>query len=211
MPSMLIIIFVAIVIGYLLGSIPSAYIMGWLFKKIDIRQVGSKNMGAMNSFYNLGALPGALVLLMDIGKGALAVLFGYLLYPDAYLIYYLCAFMAVIGHNYPVWLKFKGGKGGATVVGICCTLLPWGIITGLIAFGIITLITKWPTISYGIALLTFPILHLIINESDHVFWALVFFVLVPYVFYIPRLVQVWNSYDGDIKSIFMRKNLKDRK
>ena len=211
MPSILINIFMTALVGYLLGSLPSAYMMGRLFKKIDIRQVGSKNMGAMNSFYNLGALPGALVLLMDIGKGALAVLLGYLIYPELYMVCYLCAFMAIVGHNYPIWLRFKGGKGGATVVGICCALFPWGIGVAIIVFGLFTLITKWPTISYGIALVAFPLMYLIINGSTHTFWALLFFVLIPYFFYIPRLLQVWRRYDGNIKKIFLRKNLQDRK
>jgi len=211
LPSLLITISVAILGGYLLGSIPSAYIIGRLFKKIDIREVGSKNMGAMNSFYNLGALPGALVLIMDIGKGALTVLFGYLLYPDLYMICFISAFMAVAGHNFPVWLGFRGGKGGAVVVGVCCALFPWAIIIAVIIFGVLTFITKWPTISYGIALITFPIMCLMTQGSTYLFWGLLFFVVIPYIFYVPRLVQVWKGYNGNIRKIFIRKNIKDRK
>ena len=205
-----IIIITATIVGYLLGSIPSAYIMGRIVKKIDIRQVGSKNMGAMNSMYNLGFGAGLLVLLMDAAKGACAVMFGLLL-GDSFFIAYLCGFMAVIGHNFPVWLQFKGGKGGATVVGIVCYLCPLAIPFALVLFGILTWITKWPTISYGIALLAFPLTSFIAGYETILSWGLLFFVLVPYIFYIPRLFQVYKGYNGDWKRIFKRQNLKDRK
>ncbi|MCL2475131.1 MAG: glycerol-3-phosphate acyltransferase [Chloroflexi bacterium] len=208
--SMTIIIITVIIVGYLLGSFPSAYLMGRIVKKIDIRQVGSKNMGAMNSMYNLGFGAGLLVLLMDAAKGALAIIFG-LFFAEDLLIAYLCGFMAVIGHNFPVWLNFKGGKGGATVVGIVCYLCPLAILFAIVLFGILTWMTKWPTISYGIALLLFPLISLIIGQEAILTWGLLFFVLIPYIFYIPRLVQVYQGYNGDWKRIFKRKNLKDRK
>jgi len=207
---MTIIIITVIIVGYLLGSFPSAYLMGRIVKKIDIRQVGSKNMGAMNSMYNLGFGAGLLVLLMDAAKGALAIIFG-LFFAEDLLIAYLCGFMAVIGHNFPVWLNFKGGKGGATVVGIVCYLCPLAILFAIVLFGILTWMTKWPTISYGIALLLFPLISLIIGQEAILTWGLLFFVLIPYIFYIPRLVQVYQGYNGDWKRIFKRKNLKDRK
>jgi len=208
--GMTIIIITVIIIGYLLGSIPSAYLMGRMVKKIDIRQVGSKNMGAMNSMYNLGFGVGLLVLLMDAAKGALAIIFG-LFFAESLLVAYLCGFMAVIGHNFPVWLNFKGGKGGATVVGIVCYLCPLAILFAIVLFGILTWLTKWPTISYGIALLLYPLVSLIMGNEAILTWGLLFFVLVPYIFYIPRLVQVYQGYNGDWKRIFKRKNLKDRK
>jgi len=204
------VIIIVVIVGYLLGSIPSAYLMGRMIKKIDIRQVGSKNMGAMNSMYNLGFGAGLLVLLMDAAKGALAIIFGLFL-SDSLLIAYLCGFMAVIGHNFPAWLKFKGGKGGATVVGIVCYLCPLAILFAIALFGILTWITKWPTISYGIALLIFPLTSLVAGYEAILTWGLLFFVLVPYIFYIPRLMQVYQGYNGDWKRIFKRKNLKDRK
>ena len=108
---------IAIASAYLLGSIPSAYIVGRLKKGVDIRQIGSQNMGAMNTFYKVGITSGLLVLAVDIGKGTAAVaLARWLGVPP--IIEMLAGTNAVIGHGFPVWLNFRGGKGGATLIGV---------------------------------------------------------------------------------------------
>ena len=97
--------------AYLLGSLPSAYIIGKFKKGTDIRKIGSKNMGAMNVIYNVGFWWGALVMFMDIGKGVL-VMWGAqkLLLPHSALAYYAAGIIVILGHNFPVFLKFRGGK-----------------------------------------------------------------------------------------------------
>jgi glycerol-3-phosphate acyltransferase PlsY len=100
----------SLVLGYLIGSFPSAYVVARLRKGIDIRQVGSRNMGAMNVFYSVGFGYGILVLALDIGKGAAAVAIARAMgTPD--LIQLLAGLAAVVGHNFPVFLNFKGGRG----------------------------------------------------------------------------------------------------
>ena len=108
---------VTLIGAYLLGSIPTAYIIGKFRKGTDIREVGSKNMGAMNVIYNVGFWWGALVLAIDIGKGVIAMFIAKVLnIPE--LAYYATGVVVILGHNFPVFLKFRGGKGGATAVGV---------------------------------------------------------------------------------------------
>ena len=108
-----------VVISYLLGSIPTAYIFGKLYQGIDIRQHGSGNVGATNTFRVLGKIPGTIVLLIDILKGTLALtVVGDLFSCDALLQRILLGVAAIVGHNWTIFLQFKGGKGVATTLGV---------------------------------------------------------------------------------------------
>jgi len=198
-----------IIIGaYLLGSIPSAYIAGRLRKGIDIRQVGSRNMGAMNVFYNVGVASGLLVLFADIGKGAAAIALAQWL-ADSNLVMFFAGATAVIGHNFPVWLGFKGGKGGAPLIGTLIYLMPWGILIGLSIFLLLLLIIRFPTLSYGIALLSFPfIAWLIYHRGDYVIYSSVM-LLVPFISYIPRIKEM-RAKGGSWGRVVKRRDLKDR-
>ncbi len=126
----------AIVICYLLGSIPFAYIVAHLRKGVDIRQVGGGNVGALNTYRQIGPLWGIGVLAADIIKGALAVLIARWL---GLSLTWVCVagFAAVIGHNWPVFLKFRGGKGAATVIGVLVALTP---VELLISAGIVLIL-----------------------------------------------------------------------
>ena len=127
---------VAIVIGYLLGSIPFAYIVSRLKKGVDIRKAGGGNVGALNTYREIGPVYGLGVLAADIAKGALAVLIARWL--DLSLTWMCVAgFAAIIGHNWPVFLKFRGGKGAATVIGVLLALTP---IELLISAGIVLIL-----------------------------------------------------------------------
>ena len=128
-------IIVAIICGYLLGSIPSADLAARLRKGIDIREVGHKNRGAMTAYYEVGRVEAILVLLTDVGKGIVAILIARYLLGVPLLFQLLTAFAAVIGHSFPVFLKFRGGKGGATTFGILLFLMPKAIPIGLMESG----------------------------------------------------------------------------
>ena len=199
---------IAIIGAYLLGSIPSAYIIGRLRKGIDIRQVGSRNMGAMNVFYNVGVASGLLVLFADIGKGAAAIALAQWL-VDSNLVMFFAGATAVLGHNFPVWLGFKGGKGGAPLIGTLIYLMPWGILIGLSIFLLLLLIIRFPTLSYGIALLSFPfIAWLIYHRGDYVIYSSVM-LLVPFISYIPRIKEM-RAKGGSWGRVVKRRDLKDR-
>jgi glycerol-3-phosphate acyltransferase PlsY len=128
-------IILALVIGYLLGSIPFAYIIARLVKGVDIRKVGGGNVGTLNAMREIGPLPGLGVLFADIAKGALAVLVAQWLGLHLYWAF-AAGFLAVVGHNWPVWLKFRGGQGLATTMGVLAVFSP---IPFAICFGIMLL------------------------------------------------------------------------
>ncbi len=108
---------------YLVGSIPTAYILVYLTKGVDIRQVGTGNVGALNAFHQTGVVGGLVVLAIDAGKGALAVLaIDWAGVPDWTL--YLSAPLLMAGHNWPVLLGFRGGKGAASIFGISLAVQP---------------------------------------------------------------------------------------
>lgn len=110
------------VIGYFIGSIPFSFIVSKYLGKIDIREYGSGNSGATNVFRTLGKKAGLLAFLGDFIKGIMAASIGLIYFDTNGAL--ICAGLAIIGHCYPIWLKFKGGKGVATSAGMIMTLTP---------------------------------------------------------------------------------------
>jgi len=199
---------IAMISAYSLGSIPSAYIIGRLRKGIDIREIGSRNMGAMNVFYKVGVAEGLLVLAVDIGKGVAAVALARWLGVPMIAEFFAGA-TAVLGHSFPVWLKFRGGRGGATLIGVLIFLMPWGIPIALAIFGVLLLLTRFPTFSYSIALVCFPfVAWLIYHRGDYAAFSLGL-LLLPAIKYIPRIKEM-RTKGGSWRHVFLRKNLKDR-
>jgi glycerol-3-phosphate acyltransferase PlsY len=120
-----------IAIGYLLGSVPTAYIAGHILKGSDIRQMGDENMGAANAFRELGSRTGVTVGIIDAGKGSLAVLIAQASGMSQIVVMFTGA-AAVIGHNWPVFIGFRGGRGESTTIGVLLTLVtqPMLILAG---------------------------------------------------------------------------------
>ena len=109
--------------SYLLGSVPTAYIFVCLAKGVDIRRVGTGNVGALNAFHQIGLAGGLMVLAVDAGKGAIAILaVDWVGAPDWSV--FLSAPLVVAGHNWPVFLGFRGGKGAAAIFGVSFAALP---------------------------------------------------------------------------------------
>jgi glycerol-3-phosphate acyltransferase PlsY len=223
----------SVIVSYLIGSIPSAYLVGRAFKGIDIRQVGSHNMGAMNTFYAIGFWPGMLVLASDVCKGIVALWCAYLIAMYVFVVagnmvvpVEMAAGIAVIaGHNFPVFLNFKGGKGGATAIGILAFLLAWvtwvdigsfklplplGDLIYLACFLTLTLITRWPTASYAISYIAFWLIAWFVYQDTGLFIYAIFVSAVPILMYIPRIKEIWGKSGGNFKRALFRSNLKDR-
>jgi glycerol-3-phosphate acyltransferase PlsY len=202
-------IFIAIISAYLLGSIPSAYIAGRLKKGIDIRTVGSRNMGALNVYYEVGLMESIPVFLVDVSKGIGAVLLARWL-GVSLLFQLLAGLAAVIGHTFPVFLKFRGGKGGATTVGLLLFLMPkaipFFIATALIAL----LITRNLTFCYGVTFIVFPFAAWLIYHNE----PLIFFSIGLPVFvgmnYIPRLKEMRMKTSGSWRRVVKRSSLRER-
>jgi glycerol-3-phosphate acyltransferase PlsY len=125
----------SIIIGYLLGSIPTAYIVSRIRKGIDIRNVGSGNMGSANVMREIGAHEGAFVGLIDIAKGAGAILIAQALnVPELWV--FGAGLAALVGHNFPVFAGFRGGRGSATIIGIFLVLAPKAMLVTLVIVAI---------------------------------------------------------------------------
>ena len=152
---------VAVVMGYLLGSVPTAYIVTRLAKGQDVRRLGGGNVGGLNVYREVGLLPAAVVGFVDLGKGALAVAIACWL-PDVSPPFVLGAALAVVaGHNWMLFLKFTGGKGMGAAIGGLFVLLPvFGYPLGLAFFFavvfIVFIITRNVALSMGVGLLSLP-------------------------------------------------------
>ncbi len=199
---------IAIICAYLMGSFPAAYIMGRLRKGIDIREVGTRNMGAMNVIYNVGMAEGILVIFVDAAKGAAAVFLARSL-ETPLIIEFAAGAVAVIGHGFPVFLKFRGGRGGATAIGVLAFFMPWILAVGFPLFGLMLLITRFPTFSYSFALICCPfVAWLIYHSAEYVVFSIVL-LIIPGLKYIPRIKEM-RSTGGNWRRIVFRRSLKDR-
>jgi glycerol-3-phosphate acyltransferase PlsY len=132
---MLLLGILSIIIGYLLGSIPTAYIVSRIRKGIDIRNVGSRNMGGANVMREIGTHEGVFVGLIDIVKGAGAILIAQALNISELWVFG-AGFAALVGHNFPVFAGFRGGRGSATVIGIFLVLAPLSMLITLVIIAI---------------------------------------------------------------------------
>jgi len=198
----------ALLVAYLIGSFPTAYIIARLRKGVDIRDVGSRNLGAMNVFYKVGFWWGMLVLFTDIGKGVLGVAVAHFL-GNGLIVEMFAGVAVVLGHGFPVFLKFHGGRGGAACIGILIYLMPWGIPIYAGLFGLLLLITRFPTLSYSLAFVSFPFIGWLIYDSWELAVYSIGLVMLPLVKYIPRIIEMRQK-GGSWKHVVYRKNLKDR-
>ncbi|MDC3007150.1 glycerol-3-phosphate 1-O-acyltransferase PlsY [Candidatus Pelagibacter sp.] len=163
------------IISYLMGSIPFGLILTKIFLKKDLRNIGSGNIGATNVLRTGNKTIGYITLSLDILKAVIPVIFIKIYYSDFLYIASLCAF---IGHVFPVWLKFKGGKGVATYVGILFSInIYFGIIFALSWF-LIFAITRYSSLSSLIASISIPIYLLITSQFNDVYFFIIMFVLI---------------------------------
>ena len=168
--------FLVVAFAYLVGSINFAVIFSNAFLKKDVREMGSGNAGATNVMRNAGFLPGALTFLCDALKGFVASFAGKLVFDYisvsaqgewAMPVYgaYLCGLACMLGHVFPVFFQFKGGKGVATSVGIFAVCCPLAIVLGLCVFTAFTIITRYVSLSSIIATITVVVLSLVFYEK----------------------------------------------
>ena len=163
------------IICYLIGSIPFGYILTKIFLKKDIRDIGSGNIGATNALRTGNKSVGYATLFFDIVKAVIPIIYIKFNFTELLYIASLCIFL---GHVFPIWLKFRGGKGVATYVGILFALnIYFGfvfIVSWLITFAFF----KFSSLSSLVASISIPIYLLILSKFEHIFFFTIMFVLV---------------------------------
>jgi glycerol-3-phosphate acyltransferase PlsY len=147
----------AVLIAYLLGSIPFGYLIVKMKSGRDVREVGSRSIGATNVMRAAGRAGGILTFLLDVGKGFVAVLIAQKLFPDNEWVIAFAAMAAILGHVFPVFLKFKGGKGVATGVGVFLAIFPQAVAAVLVIFVIVVWLSRYISLGSIIATGAFPV------------------------------------------------------
>jgi acyl phosphate:glycerol-3-phosphate acyltransferase len=167
--------FIISIISYLMGSIPFGFILTKIFLKKDIRDIGSGNIGATNALRAGNKMVGYVTLILDVSKAIIPVIYVKINFPELIFIASLCAFL---GHVFPVWLKFKGGKGVATYLGILFSI---NILLGMIfiiSWIVIFIITKYSSLSSIIGAISIPSYLLLTGQSNNVIFFIIMFVLI---------------------------------
>ena len=145
-----------ILLGYLLGSIPCGYIVGRLAGGVDIRTIGDGNMGAANTYREIGAKAGIAVGLADASKGVLAIIIAKVLgAPDPVIL--IAGVAAVIGHNWPIFIGFRGGRGESTTIGALLVLMPGAMLIQLGVFTVPFLIRRDVTLASAFLFVPLPL------------------------------------------------------
>ena len=179
-----------IIFSYLLGSISTSIIVCKI-KRIDIRKIGSGNAGATITVRALGKKYGAIVLILDILKGALPTMVGKILTPDTLILPICCAFASVIGHVFPLYFSFKGGKGADTIIGTIAVIYPLGAFICLITWLSVLILSGYVGLATTIAAIIFPISILIFADISLIFFGItaMLFILIAHSSNIIRLFK----------------------
>lgn len=190
---------VVFLIGYFLGSIPTAYISTRLASGKDIRQLGAGNVGGLNTLREVGIVPAVVVGIVDVGKAAAAVAIAYWLLDLEPFYVYLAAGAVVAGHNWMVWLKFSGGKGMGATIGTLVVLMPiygyaveLGILLGIIFVPLVTI--RNVALAMGIGLISLPFIAWLGTHSGmFVVWSVVVGLMIVAKFAPTVLVSIAKS------------------
>lgn len=192
-----------LICGYLLGSIPTGYLMGRA-NGIDIRQHGSKNIGATNVFRTLGKGPGIFVFLCDTMKGVFAVMLGYKIYAlDQKVVHFISpmagilgGIAVILGHNFPVWLKFKGGKGVATSLGMVIGLVPFAAAVSMAVWLLLLFTTRYVSVASIFAALAVPATVALSPESPDKRPLLIFMTLAALLIVVRHRMNIRRLLNG---------------
>ncbi|MFQ6069120.1 MAG: glycerol-3-phosphate 1-O-acyltransferase PlsY [Candidatus Aminicenantales bacterium] len=169
---------VFLVFSYLLGAFPTGYVFFCILEQKDIRNFGSGSIGVTNFYRLKGAKWSIPVALIDVFKGALPVYLGLRLFPDS-LLPLVAGFLAVAGHCFPLYLKFRGGKGVATTFGVCAVLAFKPFLIMLATFVVVIALTRFVSLGSLVSVFLFPFYALLFGgEKNIVILGLSLFVLI---------------------------------
>ena len=157
---------IIMIVAYFIGSIPTGFIFTSLIKGIDVREIGSGNVGATNAARALGLKYGIIVALLDVLKGVLAVSIVYIFIanPATYLPF-LAGFLAILGHDHSLFLKFSGGKGVATTFGVILRLSPLIFMIIIVIWFLLSVLTRYVSVASLTAALLMPLLAIFIFDN----------------------------------------------
>tara|TARA_B110000003_G_scaffold56190_1_gene56213 strand:+ start:681 stop:1334 length:654 start_codon:yes stop_codon:yes gene_type:complete len=210
-------IILLVLLAYLTGAFPSAVWVGKTFYKIDVREYGSGNAGATNTFRVLGKGAGIPVLFMDILKGCLAVNYTLLisnsseLSPELFFENQLAfGIAAVIGHLFPVYTGFRGGKGIATMLGLLIGLNPLAALFSFLVFVVVLLVSKYVSLGSIVASMAFPVFVMFVLNSDNSSLNL-FAIFVPILSLITHQKNIERLIRGEEAKVIFDKNKNDEK
>jgi len=194
-------VILSIIICYLLGSIPFGYIIAKLFKKIDIREYGSGNIGATNAFRILGPTLASLVLIGDIGKGICSIYLIHFLNIDNLFILIIAGLAVICGHDWSIFLRFKGGKGIATTFGVIFALNLKISILGAMVWLIITILTKYASLA-SITSLAVMLLFMILFKQPYEY--VIFSIIILLIAVIRHRENIKRLRSGKEKKILQK-------
>lgn len=191
-----------LIFGYLFGCFSTGYFIGKI-NKVDIRKYGSGNIGTTNALRTLGAKAGAITLIGDVIKAVIPILLVKLLFFPDYEYHDLIALYTglgvVLGHNYPFWLKFKGGKGMAATGGVMAALDPWIIPIGIPLFVLAIAITRYVSVGSLVVAVLFPIWILIRHPGDiHMLVVSLVFMALAFIKHRSNIKRLINGTENKI-------------
>ena len=192
----------SISIAYLLGSIPFGYLLVRIFRNEDIREQGSGNIGATNVARSGSKWLGLATLLLDLGKAYAGVMIAKHLAPGVYDVAVAAAVAAVVGHVFPVWLGFRGGKGVASALGVLLALTwPSGVAIFLV-FVVVFALTRYVSLASIVASATFPLFgfHFVTSRTPMVLFGFVFIPLLVIVKHHENIRRLLNGTESRFES-----------
>ena len=199
------IIFLVLIACYLLGSFPSGYLIGKVFKGIDIRNFGSGNIGFTNVLRAIGTFPALIVLIIDITKGIISVYLGFffaqLVGIDCQIMGGISGLTSIVGHNWPIFLKFKGGKGVAVTAGVFLALTPIPFLLSLLVMVGIIALTRYVSLGSIVAAGSLPFFVFWLGNNARLYFFLsivaALFILFKHRNNIQRLLRSKESKIGE--------------
>ncbi len=190
-----------IVLTYILGSIPFGYIFTRKFTGINIREQGSGNIGSTNVKRVAGSKVALITQLCDMLKGLLPVgailslqYCNFYTYPDTYV--YMIALAAILGHNFSIFLKFKGGKGVNTTLGASILLSPIPVLVAVLVYFLVKWKTKYVSLGSICLSVTLPVSEFLIHKSSYQFWYFLLCATLIILMHLPNIVRLINGYEN---------------
>lgn len=188
---------VAVVVSYLLGSVSFSIVIAKWVKGIDIRNHGSGNAGATNTLRVLGKGPAFFVIFLDIAKGIAAVYLGYVMSNNEW-IPILCGLAAIVGHNWPIWFRFKGGKGIATTIGVLATLVFFpALYAGIIAI-LLIVITRYVSLGSLVFAALTPIFIILVQYNLPLFICALVIAIFAFVRHRTNIVKLLRGTENKL-------------